>query len=87
MTASEYQAVKKALHDRFESVFEPEENIRPAVASRLDRNDLLASLNEMDRQFEKASFNTEAKFGMRRIAVMEHADVSQFVLYRSPTTY
>ena len=39
-TASDYQAVKKALLDRFESVPEPEENIRLAVPSRLDANDL-----------------------------------------------
>ena len=87
MTASDYQAVKKALIDRSDSVPEPEENIRLAVVSRLDGNDLLASLNEMDCRFEKASFNTEAKFGLLRSAVMEHVDVSQFVLYRSPTTY
>ena len=86
-TARDYGAVKKALHARFESVPEPEENIRLAVASRLDSNDLLASLNEMDRRFERASFNVEAKFGLLRSAVMEHVDVSQFVLYRSPTTY
>ena len=73
-TASDYQAVKKDLLDRFESVPEPEENIRLAVASRLDGNHLLASLNEMDRHFEKASFNTEAKFVLLRSAVMEHVD-------------
>ena len=86
-TASDYRAVKKALHGRFGSVPKPEENIWLAVASRFDGNDLLASLHEMDPRFEKASFNTEAKFGLLRSAVMEHVDVSQFVLYKSPTTY
>ena len=57
------------------------------MASRLDSNDLLPSLNKIDRRFEKASFHVEAKFGLLRSAVMEHIDVSQFVLYRSPTTY
>ena len=55
--------------------------------SRLDGNDLLASLNEMEGHFEKASVNTEAKFGLLRSSAMEHTDVWQFVLYRSPTTY
>ena len=86
-TASDYQAVKKALLDRFESVPQPEENIRLAVVSRLDGNDFLASLNKMYRHFEKASFNTKARFGPLRSATMKHTDVSQFVLYRSPTMY
>ena len=86
-TAIDYRAVKKALHGRFESVPEPGENARLAVASKLDGNDSLAVLNEMDRRFEKASFNPEAKFGLIRSAVMEHVDVSQFVSYGSPTTY
>lgn len=87
MTASDYQAVKKALLGRFESVPELKENIRLAVASRLDRKDLIASLKEMYRHFEKASFSTGAQFGLLRNAVMEHVGESQYVLYRAPTTY
>ena len=91
--ADDYQAVKKAMIDRFESVTGSEEHIRRAVSSRLNQNDLLRSLNEMDRCFDKAAFNAEAKFGLLRNAVMAHADVAQFVyercniLYRSPGTY
>ena len=85
--ARDYQAVKKALLDRFESVPGPEETIRLAAASKLDADDLLGSLNEIDRRFDKAAFNAEAKFGLLRNAVMEHREVSQFVLYRAPTSY
>ena len=87
VTASDYQALNKALIDRLESVPEPGENIQLAITSRLDGGDILALLNEMDRHFEKASFNTEAKFRLLLDVVMEHVEVSQFVLYRSPTTY
>ena len=37
--ARDYQAVKKPLLDRFESIPEPKENNWLAVASRLDGND------------------------------------------------
>lgn len=85
--ASDYQAVRKALLDRFQTVEKPEDNIRVAVASRLDHSDLSGSLNEMEGCFDKASFNAEAKFGQLRNAVMAHVDLAQFVLYRAPTSY
>ena len=78
--AGDYQAVKMAMMDRFESVTGPEEHIRRAVSSRLNQRDLLGPLNEVDRCFNKAAINAEAKFGLLRNAVMEHADVAQFVL-------
>lgn len=49
--AADYQAVRKALMDCFESVVEPEENVRQSAASRLENIDFLGSLNEMDRRF------------------------------------
>ena len=86
-SAGDYQAVKKAIIDRFESVTRPEEHIRRAVSSRHNQRDLLGLLNEMGRCFDKAAFNAEVKFGLLRNTVMEHADVAQFVLYRAPGTY
>ena len=67
--------------DGFESVTGPEEHLRRAVSSRLNQGDLLGSLTEMDRCFDKEAFNAEAKFGLLRNAVIEHADVAQIVLY------
>lgn len=81
-----YQAVNKALMERFKSFAEPQEIIHLAVASRLENNYLVRSLNEMDCPFEKAGFNNEAGLGLLRNAIMAHTDVSQFVLYRAPTT-
>ena len=85
--AGDYQAVKKAMINRFESVTGPVEHIRRAVSGRLHQSDLLGSLNEIDRCFDKAAYDAEAKLGLLRNAVMEHADVAQFVLYRAPGTY
>ena len=41
----------------------------------------------MDRTFNKAGFNDKEKFSLLRNAVMEHLDIAQFAMYRSPTVY
>ena len=40
----------------------------------------------MDRGFEKAGFNFEARFGLFRNSVMQFADLAQFAIYRGATT-
>lgn len=79
--------MKKVLLDHFESVPEQGENIRLAVVIRLDGNDLLASLNLMYHRFNKAALDSEAKFGQFRINFIDHRDLSQFVLYKAPSSY
>ena len=58
------------MRDKFAQPEEPEEYIRRAASGCLDDQDLLGSMAKMDSFFEKAGFNTEAKFGLLCKAVM-----------------
>ena len=42
---------------------------------------------KMDSCFDKARFNTEAKFGLLHKAFMGHGAVAQFAVYSGSTTY
>ena len=85
--AKDFDKVKHALVERFAVTEEPEDNIRRAIAARLDYQDLIGSLREMDRWLEKAGFNSEARFGLLRNSVMQFSDLAQFAIYRGATTY
>lgn len=74
--------MKKAISNRFTPIEGPEENLSHVMAARLDPKELLSSLIFVERLFEKAGFNKEAKFGLLRYAVMEHMNLAQFVMYR-----
>ena len=86
--------MKSALCDHFtetprpeENTQRPEENTQKDMSCRLDFENVLASMNDIDKLYKKAGFNDEAKYGLPRNAVMAHLDVAQFAIYRSPTTY
>lgn len=85
--AGDWKEVKKALADRFVVTARPEEEIQKAIACRLEVDALLPSLEQMEKLYEKAGFNEEAKYGLLRNAVMGHLEVAQFAILRSPTTY
>lgn len=85
--ANDFSQVKKSIIDKFAQTEEPEEYIRRAISVRLDDQDLLCWMTKMDRCFEKAGFNNEAKFGLLRKAVMGHGALAQFAVYRGSTTY
>ena len=85
--AKEYSVVKAALIEHFKPQVQPDDIIRQAMGAELKNEDLLGSLREMDRLYEKANFNEEAKFGLLRSAVMEHLDLAQFAIYRGSTSY
>ena len=41
----------------------------------------------MDNLFQKAVFDDNPKFGLLRKAVMEHHELSQYMMYRNPLSY
>ena len=51
------------------------------------KQDLLVSLRNLDRLYERAGFKDAAKFGVLRNAVVRHPDLAQFDAYRSALTY
>ena len=53
----------------------------------MDKQDLLVSLRNLDRLYERAGFNDAAKFGVLRNAVVRHPDLAQFAAYRGALTY
>ena len=79
--------VKDALMEHFKPQLQPDDHICQGMAAKLKNEDLLGSLREMDRLYEKANFNEEAKFGLLRSAVMEHLDLAQFAIYRGSTSF
>ena len=82
-----YAAVKKAFIERFGKVEAPEEKIQMAVSASLDPADLISSLKGMDNLFQKAGFDDNAKFGLLRKAVMEQAELSQYIMFNNPVDY
>ena len=85
--AKDFGKVKYALVERFAVPKEPEDNIRRAIAARLDYQVLIGSLREMDRWFEKAGFNSEARFGLLRNSMMQCPHLAPFAVYRGAITY
>ena len=83
----DYKAVKKSFIERFGKSEAPEESIQLAIAASLDPSNLRSSLTGMDSLFQKAGFDDNAKFGLMRRAVMEHAEIAQYVMFRNPRTY
>lgn len=86
-SAKDYSAVKKLFLENYGPRQEPQDDIRRAMNVRLDSKDIPNSLQTMDRLFEKAGFNEEAKFGLLRNSVADHSDLAQFVISRSPKSY
>ena len=84
---SDCQNVKRALVERFASVESLEDVIRDAMAARISFGDLIWSLRNADRLYEKAGFNEEARLGLLRNAVMEHLELAQVAIYRGAETY
>ena len=85
--ASHWTAIRASLIGRFAVEERPGEDIQREITGRLDEQNLEVSLVGMDRTFNKAGVNDIAKFGLLRNADMEHRDVAQFAMYRSPTVY
>ena len=56
--ASNWNGVKSALSDRFMETTRPEENIPKAMSCRMDGGNLLASMDEMDKLYRRAGFNS-----------------------------
>lgn len=58
------------------------------MAALLSFGELNGSLlPSLDRLYEKAGFNDEAKFGLLRNAVMEHLELAHFAIYRGAKKY
>lgn len=86
-TAKNYVEVKKTFIDRFGKTEAPEEIIQRAISSSLDSDDFRSSLHGMDTIFKKAEFDDKAKFGLLRRSVVEHQDLSRYVMFRNPLDY
>ena len=85
--AFDYDTVKTALIEQFRKPSNPEDDIHRAMDLTVDPANLLASIREMERAFDKAGFNDTAKFGLLRKALAEFPEVLQFVIYRGASTY
>ena len=57
------------------------------MAALLSFGDLNGSLRNLDRLYEKAGFNDEAKFGILCNAVIEHLELAQFAICSFAKTY
>ena len=85
--AHDYEVVKAWLLDEYQKKIALEECIQNAVNARLDGENLTESLNYLDRCYQQAGFNEEAKFGLLRQSVKEHVQLADFTLYKGPETY
>ena len=84
---SDWTAFRASLIGRFAVEERPEKDFQRAITGRLDEQNYELSLVGMDRTFNKAGFNDEAKFCLLHNADMEHRDLAQLAMYRSPTVY
>lgn len=57
------------------------------MEARSNPPNLLSSLSEISRAFEKAGFNDLAKFDLSCMALTNSPDVLQFVIYRGAVAY
>ena len=86
--AGNYSELKKLLKDKFKQVENPETVIQMAVNAMLDESFILNSLEGIQKLYEKAGFDRNAKYGLLRNAIRQCKDeVSQFVFYQKPTNY
>ena len=85
--AFDYETVKSALISQFNKPSSPEDDIHRAIDLQIDTANLVSSMREMERAFDKAGFNDQAKFGLLRKALSESPEILQFVLYRGASTY
>ncbi len=85
--AKDYEEVKRQLLEHFGKPSDLQDDIRSAVEAKLDPGDLRGSMKQIERLYQMAEFNDEAKFGMLRQAVTYHRQLSQFCTLRGVQTY
>ena len=85
--AYEYNKVKAAIIKEFDKPQSPEDDIHKAMELKIEPSNLLQSVKDMDRAFDKAGFNDTAKFGLLRKALVEFPEILQFVIYRGASDY
>ena len=83
----DFQMVRASFISHFKPIEAPQDIILRATSATLDKQDLLVSLRNLDRLYERAGFNDAAKFGVLRNAVVRHPDLAQFAAYRGALTY
>ena len=83
----DFQIVKASFISHFKPIEAPQDIILRATSATLDKQDLLVSLRNLDRLYERAGFNDAAKFGVLRNAVVRHPDLAQFAAYRGALKY
>ncbi len=57
------------------------------MEAKLDLDDLRGSIQQIERLYQMAGFNDEAKFGMLRQTVTYYRELSQFCTLRRVQTY
>ena len=85
--AKDYAKVRAWLLTEFAPQEDHADCIQRAVKSRLNPQDLVGSIQELDRIYEKAGFNDQAKYGLLIQACMNVPDLAQFTILKSPDGY
>lgn len=84
---TDYATIKVALIKRFENESSREEIIVQSLKAYLNPFDILVSLEEAYKLYQKANLDEIARYGLLRKAVDEQIIVSQFALYRVAKFY
>ena len=83
----DFSKVKQAFLDQYKPLEPPQDVIFRATNSSLDPDDLLSSMRDLDRLYDRAGFNDAAKFGVLRNCVIAIPELAQFAAYRGVRTY
>lgn len=85
--AHDFSVVKKAFIEEFQDEEEQQDVIRKATEAKLDEQELLGSLMNMEKLFDHAKFDESAKFGFLRMAVMKLPQLATFAMYRAAADF
>ena len=83
----DFSKVKQAFLDQYKPIEPPKDDIFRAFSGALDQDDLLTSMRDLDRLYDRAGFNDAAKFGVLRNCVVGIPELAQFAAYRGVSTY
>ena len=86
-TARNYENVKQVFIEKFAKPTNILDEIHQALDSTIDPSELMASMEQIDRLFEKAKFDERAKFGLLRQKLAPYSEILAFVVFRGARSY